>query len=429
VFILPISFVWLNFLHFRFTGKIMSKKRKNDPKPVAGSNTEVSINQLSPPLDTEKVSAISYLKSHFWLVGVICFVSLGVLGAGLKYLDEDAKREIVKRGSNKGNISDRKDESFLNKINPFLPAALPSPTPQLSKEYIYAGQRLLAVEDTNATAAPPADLAIWRPSTGYWWVMNPNGTVQANVGWGLSGDDPVEGDYDGDGKTDFAVYRKVTGQTSEWWIMRSSDNSYFSTNFGLETDIPAQADFDGDGRTDAALFRPGTGTWYIIQSSNLQIVQGQFGQSGDIPAPADYDGDGKADIGVWRGSPTYAFYSLNSSNNGLQTPTFGSTQSGDKIVSSDFDGDGRADYAVYNSSSSNWYIRQSSNGQVVSYTWGTANDIPVQNDYDGDGKVDIAVWHDANGLWTIRNSSNPSQPRTVTWGQHLDLPVPAFYRR
>src|SRR6185369_2045651 len=33
--------------------------------------------------------------------------------------------------------------------NPFADP-LPTPTPQLSKEYIYSGQRLLAVEDANA---------------------------------------------------------------------------------------------------------------------------------------------------------------------------------------------------------------------------------------------------------------------------------------
>ena len=48
---------------------------------------------------------------------------------------------------------------------------IPTPTPQLSREFLYAGSRLLAQVDANAQEAPPADLAIWRPTTGGWWIM------------------------------------------------------------------------------------------------------------------------------------------------------------------------------------------------------------------------------------------------------------------
>lgn len=146
--------------------------------------------------------------------------------------------------------------------NPLAPDPTPTPV-SLSKEYIYAGSRLLAVEDANANAAPPADLAIWRPTSGEWWVLGQNGSTVYT--WGGSGDQPVEGDYDGDGKTDFAIFRPSTGV---WWLTFSSTGGSGAGQFGVGTDVPAQADYDGDGKTDAAVFRkddPSSGltTFYI----------------------------------------------------------------------------------------------------------------------------------------------------------------------
>jgi hypothetical protein len=315
----------------------------------------------------------------------------------------------------------------------------PPPTPQLSKEYIYAGSRLLAVEDANANSAPPADLAIWRPSSGQWWYLNNQGQYGAftfgsggdsTVNPPVPSDKPVPGDYEGDGKTDFAVYRPSTG---EWWQTYSSTGNYGAVTFGGTTgDQPAPGDYDGDGKTDAAIYRPGTtsqnASFYIRNSSDSNFYAIQFGLNCDTPAPADYDGDGRADIGVWRASE-HMFYSVNSSNGATQFISMGSTAAGSDVVSADYDGDGRADYAVYDRSTATWYIRQSTTGQVMTaqVTNSAANDIPVQNDYDGDGKCDIAVWRDSTGHWYINNSSGGT--RDQQWGTSGDIPVPAYYRR
>ena len=56
--------------------------------------------------------------------------------------------------------------------------------------------------------------------------------------------------------------------------------------FGISTDLIVPADFDGDNKTDVAVFRPSSGTWYRLNSSNGVPVTVQFGTSGDISIPA-----------------------------------------------------------------------------------------------------------------------------------------------
>jgi hypothetical protein len=401
----------------------MSKKKKRNPENTVSGQAEFKslrtkqsgdINQSN---EISKTNRAAYQKLNWRMIAIIILLSIGALGTGLKYLEESAGREITSGADNTGRSNNSEESSWLSKINPFLPASLPNPTPQLSKEYLYAGSKLLAVEDANAIVAPPSDLAVWRPSSGQWWLMNGQSSQYFNLVWGTNGDKPLPGDFDGDGKTDFSIFR---ASTNTWWILKSSDNSYYSILFGQSGDIPVPADFDGDGKTDTAVYR--AGIWYILQSSGHTTIYPQFGLSTDKPAPKDYDGDGRADLAVWRSSDK-TFYSKNSSNNLLQTATF--SQSSINPVSADYDGDGRADYAVKNGA--DWIIRYSSNNQTSVISWQQAGDIEVPNDYDGDGKVDVAVWRDSNGNWYIRNSST-GQLRQVAWGTSGDIPVPAFYR-
>jgi hypothetical protein len=273
-----------------------------------------------------------------------------------------------------------------------------------------------------------SDIAIYRPSNGGWYFLRSatNFTGGAGYVWGLSTDKPVVGDYDGDGKNDIAVFRPSSGH---WFVLKSSTNFTTSDTYqwGTNGDIPVPADYDGDRKTDVAIYRPSTGRWYVLTSgtgytSGFGYV---WGVSTDVPVPGDYDGDGKADIAVYRTSSAHWFILTSNSNYATYlTYQWGST--GDIPVPGDYDGDGRLDMTIYRPSTGTWYILTSSSGFAsgFGYAWGASGDVPVAGDYDGDGRTDIAVYRTSTGHWFILQSSTSfTTPATYQWGSTGDIPI------
>jgi hypothetical protein len=268
-----------------------------------------------------------------------------------------------------------------------------------------------------------SEVAVWRPSNGTYYYLQSSNASPASFGWGLPGDQIVPGDYDGDGKADLAVWRPAPPSNSVWYVVNSSNGSITQTTFGSPSDVTVPADYDGDGKTDLALWRPSAtdGFWIIKNSSNGSTTTVNWGVNGDVPVPGDYDGDGKADIAIWRPS-TGNWFVINSSNG--STTIVGWGISGDKATVGDFDGDGKTDIAVWRPSAGTWYVINSSNGSMTVVGWGINGDIPVPADYDGDGKTDIAMWRPSTGVWYIINSSTGGVS-TVLWGVNGDVPIPS----
>lgn len=244
-----------------------------------------------------------------------------------------------------------------------------------------------------------ADVSVFRPWTGAWYISRSLDNSFNGVSFGQSGDQIAPADFDGDGRTDVAVFRPSNGS---WYYLNSSNGQFTGVQFGQYGDIPVPGDFDGDGRADISVFRPSNGSWYRLNSSSGQFIGVQFGQSGDIPIIGDFDGDARSDVAVFRPS-NGAWYVLKSSSNTFYGVSFG--QLGDIPTAADFDGDKRTDVAVYRPSTRSWYRLNSSNNSFYAEQFGTSEDKPTAADFDGDGRADLAVFRPSTGSWYMQKST------------------------
>jgi uncharacterized delta-60 repeat protein len=266
-----------------------------------------------------------------------------------------------------------------------------------------------------------ADLSVFRPSAGDWYLSYSSNNAFIALHFGASGDLIAPADFDGDGKTDISVFRPTDGG---WYRLNSSNNTFSALQFGTNGDLPVPGDFDGDLKADICVYRPSAGSWYRINSSNQQFIAAQFGVAEDKPLVGDFDGDGKSDLAVFRPS-NGTWYRINSATDTFSPNQFGAT--GDLPVAADYDGDGKTDLAVYRPSVGDWYIINSSNSSFTGLHFGVTEDKPTPADFDGDGKADLVVFRPSSGTWYLLRTT--AGFTGFQFGASGDVPTPnAFVR-
>lgn len=191
--------------------------------------------------------------------------------------------------------------------------------------------------------------------------------------FGLEGDVPIVGDWDGNGIDDLAVFRPETGTFILDSGARGFDGPELDTGsfqFGLGTDRPVVGDWNGDGIDDLGVFRPDGGLFILdsrmrgFEGHELDEGSFQFGLPTDSPVIGDWNGDGIDDLGVFRPSdldPNLGQFILDTGERGFQ---------GHELTES-------------------------------SFQFGLANDIPVVGDWNGDGIDDLGVYRPNLGNFII----------------------------
>lgn len=230
---------------------------------------------------------------------------------------------------------------------------------------------------------------------GEWFVdINGNGRWDEEDIWirlGKKGDQPVVGDWDGDGKDDIGVFgrkwpgddRAVAlgaglpdpenrqrviaknvpptpeGAPDEPRLLKHGQHGQPRTDlidhvfrFGGERDIAISGDFNGAGISSIGTFN--NGRWQLDVDGDGKFTEGVdeerwFGEPGDLPLVGDFDGDGVDDLAILRGDKVI----VDSNGNGRIDATdqvFQMSSSEGIVIVGDFDGDGRDEPALLQSS-------------------------------------------------------------------------------
>lgn len=139
------------------------------------------------------------------------------------------------------------------------------------------------------------------------------------------------------------------------WMQRSATGEPRSDvvdhvfRFGDQGDQPIAGDFNGDGVSSLGIFR--NGIWRLDVNGDGQFdtshdTMAEFGRAGDIAIVGDFNGDGLDEIAVVRGNQLI----VDSNGNGRMDATdrvFEMAGEGDGVVVGDFDGDGVDEAAFY----------------------------------------------------------------------------------
>jgi Zn-dependent metalloprotease len=223
---------------------------------------------------------------------------------------------------------------------------------------------------------------VFRPANGLLYLKNSNSTgfADAALNYGLPGDYPVVGDWDGNGTVTIGIYRSGS------FYLRNSNTLGFAEivfPFGQLGDQPIAGDWDGDGVDTIGVFRPSNGQFLLRNSNSEGLEEMNFflGNPGDVGIAGDWDGDGKDSTGVFRPSNGVIFLK-DKNESGFADYALNYGLPGDRPVMGDWDNNGTDTIGIYRNGS--FYLRNSNTNGFAELIFGLGNpgDMPIAGNWD-----------------------------------------------
>ncbi|RZV42588.1 MAG: hypothetical protein EX267_09470 [Acidimicrobiia bacterium] len=185
---------------------------------------------------------------------------------------------------------------------------------------------------------------------------------------------------------------------------------YHEYFFGVPGDVPLLGDWDGDNVSTPGMFRPSNGYAYISNRNRTGIASTEFffGIGGDIPLAGDWNADGRDTLSIYRPSNN-RFYVSNALRTQFADFDFEFALPGSQPFAGDFNGDGRDDLGLYRAADglvAMRFLGSPSGPADITFYVGSEADTVIAGDWSGDG-VDTVAWHDDDaGLWYFRLSNS-----------------------
>jgi hypothetical protein len=73
-----------------------------------------------------------------------------------------------------------------------------------------------------------------------------------------------------------------------WYILNSATNTATYREWGTNNDALTPGDYNGDGKTEPAVYRASGQNWYVPQCADFKMFGDKFGSSGDAAVPAAF---------------------------------------------------------------------------------------------------------------------------------------------